>query len=148
METKEELVGRLDDAIAGLKRISPASVLHDSEAYEHFFKTMLWLQAIKAVLEGNSTDNNPLIDTDLKIQVASEIVRLEAEIDGVFASVDAAALEHHDAEKLEYFLGEQHEKAQTLIQARERLIGFMQDKSGDVRLLIDTVFEQPTPVAH
>lgn len=167
-ENTQQLVSRLDDAIAGLKRLSPASLQYDSELYEHFFKGMLLLLAIKAEFEGNSTEQNPLIDTDLRIQVAAAIVRLEAEIDGTFVKADEAtaehtrqvkecielgmtgdqALEHCSVDILDSVVDELYTKAELLMTERNSLIAYIQDASGNVRLLAETSLAQPEPVSH
>ncbi|WKJ91345.1 hypothetical protein QZJ86_04240 [Methylomonas montana] len=168
-ETSEQLVSRLDDAISGLKRLSPASLQFDSEMYEHFFKGMLLLQAFKAEFEGTSTEpNSPLIDTDLRIQVAAAIARLESEIDGTFSQADEAtaeharqvkecielgmtedqALEHCSVEILDSVVDELYTRAESMMTERNSLIAFIQDQSGDVRLLAGTRCHQPEPVSH
>ncbi|MBD9356806.1 hypothetical protein [Methylomonas albis] len=167
-ETSEQLVSRLDDAISGLKRLSPAALQYDSMLYEHFFKGMLLLQSIKADFEGNSVEPNPLINTDLRIQVAGAIARLEAEIDGAFAEADqttaeharqlaecrgigmteAQALEHCSVEIVDSVVDELYTKAEAMMTERNNLITFLQDPSGDARLLSGTCCQQAEPVSH
>jgi len=163
-ENTQQIVLRLNDAIAGLKRLSPASLQYDSILYEHFFKAMLLLQAIKASFEGNSVEQNPLIDTDLKIQVASSIAGLEAQIDETFAKADQAVNEQtlqvkeqitpemSQSQVLELCsnpeIDELYDQAEKMIAERKLLITFIQDPAADVRLLSGTQFEQPEPVSH
>jgi hypothetical protein len=81
-----------------------------------------------------------LIDTDLRIQVAGAIARLEAEIDGIFCQADKST----DDELLDDLFS----RADSLINERNNLINYIQNASGDVRLLSGTEFQQPEPVSH